>query len=239
MTTTDHQQSAPDAHDGPISMRLVGGIALVVGGVVSLLAGLLHPTGGSSDFRQAIVNMLTDPSWPASHWLALTSMLIIVVALWVLADDGWTGTSVVARLGARLAMVSGFFMMVEFAVEYAARSSAAPFASGIPVAGVQLAEPMQAVGWPALNAGIILLVLGLPKLAPLPIRLLAIAGSALMGVAGVLTMGLHIAAAGPLFIGGAPESIWWVWIGVRTALAARPAPEVRAGAVRVTAPAEG
>lgn len=191
-----------------------GGLVLSVGGILYFVAGFLHPQGARGDFHQTIASYLADPRWPLPHWLALISGLIIVWAIWLLADTGWGDGSVAAWAGARLAVLAGLFMAVEFAVELSAASEAASYAAGGAVPLALLTEPMQAVGWPAWMAGFVLLALGVRASIPLAVRIVGAIGAAAMGVGGIAVEGLKIVGAGPLFIGGALLAIWMVWAGV-------------------------
>lgn len=215
--------------DQTTGLRRSGGALLTLGGSAFFLAGVLHPQGGNRPFAETMAGMLASPTWAAAHWLAVTSALAIVWGLWLLLDGGWIGASLVGQAGARLVLVAGSFMAVEFMAELAARPEAAAYAAGSPGPMGALAEAMQAVGWPAFALGFVLLITGLHSSAPAAVRLAGVVGALAMGLGGILTEGLHLVAAGPLFIGGNLLAVWLVWSGVAavrrgraTGTAARP-----------------
>jgi hypothetical protein len=192
----------------------MGGAILVVGGLFSFVAGVLHPQGSGGSFHDATASLLASPRWTVTHWFALIAAIVVTWALWLLIDDGWAAGSVAARAGSRLVLLAGVFMAVEFAVELAAKSEAANYAAGNPAPLTALTDPMQSVGWPAWMAGFVLLAVGVPA-------------AAAMGIGGITVEGLQIVAVGPLFIGGALLSLWLVWAGMVTARSGRamaPAP---------------
>jgi hypothetical protein len=91
---------------------------------------------------------------------------------------------------------------------------AAAYAAGAPTPMGALVEAMQAVGWPAFMLGFVLLIAGLPSTAPAAVRLAGAVGALAMGLGGLLTEGLQLPAAGPLFIGGNLLAVWLVWSGL-------------------------
>ena len=200
--------------DHSAGMRRIGGGLLALSGLGLFLAGAAHPQGASGNFSQTMASMLASPTWPIAHWLAIGSALTIVWAVWLLADSGWTTASVFSQLGARLVLVAGLFMAVEFAVELAAIPEAAAYAAGAPTPLGTLVESMQAIGWPAFMLAFVLLIAGLPSSAPAAVRLVGVIGATAMGLGGLLTEGLHLVVAGPLFIGGNLLALWLVWAGV-------------------------
>ena len=62
--------------------------------------------------------------------------------------------------------------------------------------------------------GFVLLIAGLTNSAPAAVRLAGAVGALAVGLGGFLTEGLHLPAAGPLFIGGNLLAVWLVWSGV-------------------------
>jgi hypothetical protein len=200
--------------DHVVGMRRSGGALLALGGLVFFLAGALHPQGATGTFPETMASMLASPTWSVAHWLAIASALTILWALWLLVDCGWTTASVVGHVGARLVLVAGLFMAVQFAVELAAAPEAAAYAAGALTPMGTLVEAMQAVGWPAFMLGFVLLIAGVPTSAPAAVRLAGVVGATAMGLGGVLTEGLHLVAAGPLFIGGNLLALWLVWGGL-------------------------
>ena len=93
-------------------------------------------------------------------------------------------------------------MMVEFAVELAAHGATAALAAGAAPTMFNLFATMHVAGWATLGAGFIVLILGVPHAAPLPIRIIGIIGALAMGLAGVLVAGFFLTQFGWLFIGG-------------------------------------
>lgn len=202
--------------EGASRLGRIGGLALAAAGIGFFVAGALHPHGSpGQDFRAGIVSMLESPMWPAAHWSALASGLLAAWAVWLLVDAGWTGGSTVARAGARLTILASVFMAVQFSVEIASRGAAAAYAAGESAPLVDLIDPMQAVGWPALALGFILLAVGVPDSAPRGVVAVGVVGAAAIGLAGILVQGLHIVQLGPLFMGGNLLSVWMVWAGLR------------------------
>ena len=198
-------------------LRFPGAI-LAVAGVMGLLAGALHPQGGTShDYHQVVAAMLGSAQWPLAHWVALVYSIGATWALWLLLDGGWMGESPVAWAGARLATVAGLFMAVQFAVELASRVEVGAYAAGQPTSLVSLVEPMQAVGWPALGIGYALLALGSRASAPLLVRGVGALGATALAVGGVLVEGFRLASFGPLFAVGSLAFIWLIWAGAKLA----------------------
>ena len=194
----------------------LGGWLLAIGGVGFFLAGALHPQpNGASGFHEAMVSMLANPRWPAAHWTALVSGLLLVWALWLLVDGGWMADSLGALAGARLATIATLFMSVEWSVELAARAGTAAYARGESVPMASLVDAMQAVGWPALGAGFALLAACARGATPRWLSIVGAVGAVALGLAGLLAQGLHIVQAGVLFLGGHLLSLWMVWAGVR------------------------
>jgi hypothetical protein len=190
------------------------GAILVVGGILFFVAGAIHPQGARGSFHDTIASYLASSAWPLAHWLALISTIVVLWAIWLLVDDGWVEGSVAAWAGARLVLLAGVFMAVEFAVELTAAHEAANYASGNAAPLALLTEPMQTVGWPAWMVGFALLALGARASAPRVVRLIGVIGAAAMGVGGITVEVLKIVATGPLFIGGALLAFWMVWAGV-------------------------
>lgn len=208
------------------TVRRVAGAVFGVGGAALFVAGLLHPQGErGGSFRATIGSFLQDPDWPVAHWLALAAALPIAAALWVLMDDGWTRESALARAGGRLLLIGLPFMALEFAVELAATGGAEAYVAGRPAAIVDLTEPMQVVGFPALGLGLAALALGLPSAAPRVLAVLAAIGGVVVSVGAVLVEGFHLAAVGPAFAGLALPTLWMVWAGARLAAGRSPSRE--------------
>ena len=204
---------------GKQALRRLAGTLLAIGGLLGLLAGVLHPQGGvGGNFHQVVTAMLGSAQWPVAHWLALTYGLSATWALWLLLDSGWLSEFPVAWAGARLAIVAGLFMSVQFAVELASRVELNAYAAGQPASLLALVEPMQTVGWPALGLGYALLALGAPASAPLLVRAAGALGAAALFVGGVAVEGFHLAPLGPLFAVGGLTFVWLIWTGARLAL---------------------
>ncbi len=217
-------------------MRRLGGAILVVGGVLFFVAGVLHPQASRGSFHDATASILASPTWSVTHWLALIAAIVVTWAIWLLMDDGWAEGSVAAWAGARLVLLAGIFMAVEFAVELTAASEATNSAAGNPAPLTALTDPMQTVGWPAWMLGFVLLAVGARAAAPRMVRAAGVLGAAAMGVGGITVEGLQIVAVGPLFIGGALLALWMVWAGVvalrgRREMAGAPSPATRGAAV--------
>ncbi|MDQ4054673.1 MAG: hypothetical protein M3237_18530 [Actinomycetota bacterium] len=198
-------------------MQTYGGALLAVTGVPFLMAGLLHPHGDGSSFEAGTASMLQGATWSMAHWFGLVAMVLLVWAVWLLVDSGWTRRSAMAHAGARLTILAGLFMAVQMAAEVGAGESVHDYAAGRPAPLVDLLEAMQVVGWPALGLGFALLALGATHAAPRPVSLLAAVGGIAAGLGGILVMGLHILAAAPLFAGTSALVPWIVWSGVRAA----------------------
>lgn len=202
--------------------RRLGGLLLALGGVGFLLGGALHPSPrNAATFHDAMVAMLSHPLWSTAHWIELVAGLVLVWALLLLVDGGWTKGSVGALAGARLATVATLFMSVQWAVEIAARSALDAYAGGAAVPIASLIDAMQAVGWPALGIGFALLAASVPASAPRPVAILGAVGAVALGLAGLLAQGLHIIQAGVLFMGGHLLALWMIWAGIRACI--RPA----------------
>jgi hypothetical protein len=186
----------------------------------------LHPQPPSdvTGFREAMVAMLAHPLWPLAHWVALVTRLVLVLAVWLLADGGWTAGSLAARAGTRLVIMFGLFMSVQWAVEIAARGALEGYAAGEAAPIVDLIDAMQAVGWPGLALGFGLLAAGVPASAPRWVELMAMIGAVALGFAGILAQALHILQAGVLFFGGHLLALWMVWAGIRAARSRTPPP---------------
>jgi hypothetical protein len=199
-----------------IGFRKTAGAALVGGGILGFVAGFLHPQGpdGNGSYHATIAGMLSDPKWPAAHWFALGSLAVTAWAVGMLIDTGVTGRSTVAQIGARLLQVGLGVMIVEVAVEIAARHEVLAYAAGSPAPLVDLTQPLQTVGWPLFGIGLALLALGLRVGVPRLVRVLGAVGGAAFALGGVLTMGAHMAGAGPLFGFGALATVWQIWTGV-------------------------
>jgi hypothetical protein len=196
-------------------LKRFGGVLLALAGVPFLLAGILHPHGEGSSFEEATAAMLHGATWSVAHWLGLVAMIVVVWAVWLLVDAGWTRSSAVAHAGARLTILSGLFMAVQMAAEIGAGHSADAAGRAAPL--IDLIEAMQVVGWPALGLGSALLALGVTQSAPRIVSVLAAVGGLAAGLAGILVMGLHILPAAPLFAGTNFLVPWIVWAGVRAA----------------------
>jgi hypothetical protein len=206
-------------------IQTYGGTLLAATGVPFLMAGLLHPHGEGSSFEAGTASMLQGATWSVAHWFGLVAMVLLVWAVWLLVDSGWTRGSAMAHAGARLTILAGSFMAVQMAAEIGAGGSAHAYAAGRPAPLVDLLEAMQVVGWPALGLGFALLALGATHAAPLPVSILAAVGGIAAGLGGVLVMGLHILPAAPLFAGTNALVPWIVWSGVRAARRERGSPE--------------
>lgn len=193
------------------------GILLASGGILFFIAGALHPHTMGGSLRSSVIAMLRDPLWSAAHWLSFISVVLIVLAVWLLLDDGWDDGSIVVRAGSRMIVMGGLFMLVEFAVELAARGAIPALASGGDAPMFNLFAAMHAGGWPILGTGFILLILGMRAAAPLPVRILGVLGALAMGLAGILVAGFYLTSFGWLFIGGELLAIWIIWAGVQTA----------------------
>ena len=205
----------------------LSGIMLGVAGVGFFLAGMLHPQpqGPSApDLRGATIELMRSPTWPVAHWLGLITMLLVAWVVWLVVDAGWTRDSITAQAGARLAIISTLFMAVQSAAEIGAPKMLDDYAAGNPAPLVDLLEPMQAVGWPALALGFGLLAIGMASLVPRLVTALGVLGAAAMGLGGILVEGFGIVPAGDLFIGGGALAIWMVWLGVQLAFSPRAVP---------------
>lgn len=206
-----------------VPLGWLGGLGFIIGGVIFLAAGLLHPHGSTDGtYQESVSSMLNSGDWPAAHWLALISTLILLWAVWLLVDDGWTKGSIVAWAGGRLTIIAMLFMAIQFAVEITAEHAAETYASGGVVPLVELIDPLQTVGWPALGIGLGLLAIGVPKSAPRLVVGLGVIGSLAMIVGGILVMGFHIVAAGPAFAVISLQGIWIIWAGVRIVRSQQP-----------------
>ena len=200
------------------TVRRAAGAVFGAGGVALFVTGLLHPQGDRGGYHKTIAVFLHDPSWPVAHWLGLVSIIPVACALWVLVDTGWTRQSAVAWFGGRLLLVALFFMSVEFAVELTSEHAADAYAAGHVVPLVDLVEPMQTVGFPALGLGLAALALGLRGAAPRWLAILAALGATVTSVGAVLVEGFHLATFGPAFAGLALPTLWMAWAGVRLAV---------------------
>ena len=208
--------------DGGIRTGHVGGPLLVAGGVGFFLAGALHPQPiGATTFHEAMVVMLSNPRWPAAHWTALVTGLVVTWAVWLLVDGGWVRGSIAALAGARLAILATLFMSVQWAVEIAARGGLEAYSQGQVVPMASLVEALQGIGWPALGLGFALLAVCVPASAPRWVRILGAVGAVAIGLGGLLTEAFHIPQAGTLFLGGHLLAFWMVWAGVRATRAGR------------------
>jgi hypothetical protein len=217
--------------DHAYRLRAPGGWLLAVAGIGFFLAGAIHPQGTHEPgFTAAMAALLASPAWAVAHWIALPTLVLLVWGLWLLADAGWTAASTVAHAGCRLAMAGGLLMSMEVAVEIAARGASAAYAAGQVVPLVALMDPLQAIGWPALCVGLLLVAIGVPGSAPRPVVAIGAVGALAMSLAGILVQGLHVLVLGPLFLGGNLLAIWIVWAGVRLARETQPAPAAGAGA---------
>jgi hypothetical protein len=195
-------------------MQRFAGILLAIGGVGFFLAGAFHPAGSpGQSFHAAIVSMLGNPMWPIAHWCALTSAFLTALALSLLLDKAESAT---AAVGVRLGLIASVFMAVEFAVELAARSDVARYASGETTPIVSLIDAMQAVGFPALALAFILIATG-TRWAPRWVIVLGVVGAVALAVGGLVVQGLHVVALGPAFLVGNLLPVWMVWAGVRLA----------------------
>jgi len=161
--------------------------------------------------------MLKGPTWSLAHWLGLVAMIVVVWAVWLLVDAGWTRSSAVAHAGARLTILSGVFMAVQMAAEIGAGQAADASAAGRPATLIDLVEVMQVIGWPAFGMGFALLALGVTHSAPRLVSVLAAVGGVAAGLGGILVMGLHFLPAAPLFAGTNLLVPWIVWSGARAA----------------------
>jgi hypothetical protein len=205
------------------SVRRIAGAMFGLSGAALFVTGLLHPQGErGGGYHSTIAAFLHDPAWPVAHWLGLAAMIPFACALWLLVDVGWTTATVLSRVGSRLLLVALPFMTVEFAVELTSERAADAYAAGQVVPLVDLVEPMQAVGFPALGFGLAALALGLRDAAPRWLAVLAAIGGCVTGVGAVLVEGFHLAALGPVFAGLALPTLWMTWAGLRLALS-RPA----------------
>lgn len=205
--------------DGIHTTKRVGGVLLALAGIGFFLSGALHPqpAAGTTQFHDAMTSMLSHPMWLTAHWISLVTGLLLVWALWLLADAGWADGSAAARAGVRLALLAALFMCVQWAVEIAAHGARDAYAANQAAPIVDLIDAMQAVGWPALGLGFALLAYGARDAAPRWLGLLALLGAVAVGLAGLLAQGLHILSAGVLFAGGNLLSLWLLWAGVRAA----------------------
>jgi hypothetical protein len=204
-------------------LRRFGGALLALAGVPFLLAGMLHPHGEGSSFEEGTASMLKGSTWSVAHWFGLVSMIVVVWAVWLLVDAGWTRDSAVGHAGARLTILSGTFMAVQMAAEIGAGRYADTYAAGQPAPLIDLLEAMQVVGWPAFGVGIALLALGVTHSAPRPVAVLAAIGGVAAGLGGVVVMGFHVLSAAPLFAGTNLLVPWVVWAGMRVARGEREA----------------
>jgi hypothetical protein len=199
-----------------IELRKMAGVTLVAGGIFDLVAGILHPQGarGNGSYRATIAAYLQDPKWPAATWTEIAAFALLAWGVWLLIDTGVTRRSAIAHGGARLLQVGLTVMIVEAAVEIAARPEAAVYAAGGAAPLVWLTAPLQTIGWLAFGAGFAALALGARSVVPRPVGILGAVGGLGMAVGGVLTEGFRLVDAGPLFILGALTALWLVWAGV-------------------------
>jgi hypothetical protein len=199
-----------------IELRKTGGPALVAGGIFDLVTGILRPQGakGNGSYRATIAAFLADPKWPAAGWTEIATFALLAWGVWLLVDTGVTRRPVIAHSGARLLQVGAAIMIVEAAVEIAARQEAAAYAAGGAAPLVWLTAPLQTIGWLAFGTGFAALALGLRSVAPRLVGILGAVGGLGMALGGVLTEGFRQVAAGPLFILGALTALWLVWAGV-------------------------
>lgn len=200
------------------TVRRAAGAVFGAGGVALFVTGLLHPQGDRGGYHNTIAAFLHDPHWPIAHWLGLVAILPVACALWVLIDTGWTRETALAWFGGRLLLVALLFMSIEFAVELTSEHAADAYAAGQVVPLVDLAEPMQTVGFPALGLGMAALALGLRRAAPRWLAILAALGATVTSVGAVLVEGFHLATLGPAFAGLALPTLWMAWVGVRLAV---------------------
>lgn len=198
-------------------LQTYGGALLAAAGIPFLLAGVLHPHGEGATFEAGTASMLQVATWSAAHWFGLVAMILLVWAVWLLVDAGWTRRSAMAHAGARLTILAGLFMAAQMAVEIGAGRSADAYAAGEAAPLVDLLEAMQVVGWPAFGVGIALLALGATHAAPRLVSVLAAVGGVAAALGGILVEGLHILLAAPLFAGTIALVPWIVWSGVRAA----------------------
>lgn len=208
-----------------ITNNRFGGNLLALGGVLLFVAGVLHPHSMGGALLPSVVAMLSSPLWASAHWVSYVSIVLIILALWLLMDSSWADGSPTARAGIRLTIIGGLFMMVEFAVELAAKGALGALAAGNAVPMFHLFAVMHAAGWPTIGAGFIVMILGLRHGAPLVVRIVGIIGALAMGLAGVLVAGFYLTSFGALFIGGDLLAIWIVWVGVQTARGDIPVPD--------------
>lgn len=201
----------------------IAGVLLAAGGAIFFVGGALHPHSMSGSLRPSVVAMLSSHLWASAHWLAFVSDVLVILAIWLLQDDGWAGESIVAQVGTRLTIVGGIFMMVEFAVELAAQGAIGPLNTGQAAPMFNLFAVAHAAGWPTIGAGFILVILGVRVAVPLPVRILGVVGALAMGLAGILVAGFFLTSFGWLFIGGELLGVWIVWAGIQTARVATPA----------------
>jgi len=171
------------------------------------MAGLLHPHGEGSSFEAGTASMLQGATWSVAHWFGLVAMVLLVCAVWLLVDAGWTSGSATAHAGASLTILAGLFMAVQMAAEIGVGESVHAYAAGRPAPLADLLEAMQVVGWPALGLGFALLALGATHAAPLPVSILAAARGIAAGLGRILVMGLHILPAAPAAIVAASRRI--------------------------------
>jgi hypothetical protein len=210
-------------------LRRIAGAGLVVGAVGFALSGALHPSSSADTLRAATIAMLAESTWAVAHWSALVTMLLLATTVWILVDAGITHGSAAAHAGARLTILASLFMAVQSAAEIAAPAAREALLAGEEAPLVTLIEAMQAVGWPALSAGWILVALGCGRaLAPRPIAALAVVGAAALAVGGVLVEGLGIVAAGALFQLGGLLALWLLWAGVRLVRGSKTGADARA-----------
>lgn len=200
------------------TVRRAAGAVFGAGGAALFVTGLLHPQGDRGGYHNTIAAFLHDPHWPIAHWLGLVAMLPVACALWVLIDTGWTRETALAWFGGRLLLVALFFMSIEFAVELTSEHAADAYAAGQVVPLVDLAEPMQTVGFPALGLGMAALALGLRRAAPRWLAILAALGATVTSVGAVLVEGFHMSTLGLAFAGLALPTLWMAWAGVRLAV---------------------
>jgi hypothetical protein len=209
-------------------LRVFGGRLLIVAGIGFFLASAIHPHGTHEPgFTAAMAALVASPAWSVAHWIALPTLVLLVWALWLLADGGWTASSAVAHAGCRLAMAGALLMSVEVAVEIAA-PGAAKAGQVMPLLAVM--DPLQTIGWPVICAGLLLAAIAVPHSAPRLVVAIGVIGAIAMSLAGILVQGLHVLVLGPLFLGGNLLAIWIVWAGVRLARETQRAPAAGAGA---------
>ena len=63
------------------------GALLAIGGILFFIAGVLHPHSMAVAARLSVLSMLASPLWIAAHWVSYISIVLIILAIWLLLDE--------------------------------------------------------------------------------------------------------------------------------------------------------